>query len=199
AYTGALDPAAHAFRGLTPRTAVLYGEPGHAYVYFIYGMHWCLNVSTRPAGQAGGVLFRAAQIVGEAPAPLSGPGRLTRALAITGALNGCDLTRPGPLFLADDGCTPRSIAVTTRVGIRHARHLPYRFFVEGARAVTAPRSPILARLPPAAARPPFSGRPSAATPARQRTGGPSDGRAAAETRSAAIRAPAAQGASKLPR
>lgn len=148
AYTGALDRAAHAARGLTPRTAVLYGEPGRAYVYFIYGMHWCLNVSTREAGEAGGVLFRAAQLLTPPPAPLAGPGRLTRALGITGALNGGDLTRPGELFLAADGCTPRSIAVTTRIGIRHARELPYRFFVEGASAVTAPRGPVLARLAP---------------------------------------------------
>jgi len=143
AYLGEDDAAAHAAAGRTARTAVLFGPPGRAYVYRIYGLHWCLNVSTLPEGQAGGVLFRAA---GE----LSGPGRLTRGLAVGGALNGCDLTRPGALFLADDGYRPASIAVTARVGIRKAADLPYRYYLEGEAAVSRPRGPVLQRLSPIA-------------------------------------------------
>lgn len=146
AYLGENDAAAHAAAGLTRRTAVLFGEPGHAYIYLVYGMHWCLNVSTLPRGQAGGVLFRAAAEADTPAASLSGPGRLARGLKIGAALNGCDLTRPGPLFLADDGGRVGSIAVATRVGIRKAMHLPYRYWIEGDAAVSRPRGPILARL-----------------------------------------------------
>src|SRR6185437_11307926 len=116
AYRGLDDPAAHASHGLTPRTAILYGPPGRAYIYLSYGIHLCLNVSTRPDGTPGGVLFRAAVL--ESPAPprlLRGPGLLTRALDIPIALNGSDLTRPGPLFLADDGAPPPEVAISTRV------------------------------------------------------------------------------------
>ena len=146
AYLGEGDAAAHAAAGLTPRTKFLFGEPGHAYVYLIYGLHWCLNVSTLPAGQAGGVLFRAlADETGADSGALSGPGRLTRSLEITGKLNGCDLTRRGPLFLADDGWRPAGIAATARVGIRKAAELPYRYFIEGHAAVSPPRGPVLRR------------------------------------------------------
>ena len=143
AYLGQDDAAAHAAAGLTARTAVLFGPPGRAYIYLIYGLHWCLNVSTLPEGQAGGVLLRAA---GE----WSGPGRLTRGLDIDAGLNGWDLTRPGPLFLADDGTLPASIAVTARVGIRKAAQLPYRYFIEGEAAVSRPRGPVLTRFHPIA-------------------------------------------------
>lgn len=153
AYLGLDDPAAHASHGLTPRTAILYGEPGRAYIYLVYGLHLCLNVSTLPAGTPGGVLFRAAFEDGADPAALRGPGRLTRGLGITLALNGCDLTRPGPLFLARPSPInrraapppPAVIAVSPRVGIRHARDLPYRFFLESHPAVSPPRRPVLAR------------------------------------------------------
>ncbi len=142
AYLGRNDAAAHAAHGLTPRTAVLFGEPGRAYIYLAYGLHWCLNVSTLPAGEAGGVLVRAA----EGEGALRGPGRLTRGLAIGAELNGCDLTRPGPLFFADDGWRPATIAVSARIGITQAAELPYRYFVEGHAAVSAPGTPVLARL-----------------------------------------------------
>ncbi|MGH9475001.1 MAG: DNA-3-methyladenine glycosylase [Terriglobales bacterium] len=146
AYVGTGDAAAHSAVGRTDRNAVLFGEPGHAYVYLIYGLHWCLNVSTLPEGQAGGVLFRAAAEPGAPPLRYSGPGRLTRALAIARAANGCDLTLPGALYLADDGFQAPEIAVTERVGIRKAEHLPYRFYLPGFDAVTRPRSPVRARL-----------------------------------------------------
>lgn len=152
AYGGADDEAAHAWHGLTPRTAVLFGPPGHAYIYLSYGMHWCLNVSTRPAGRAGGVLLRALEPVGQAgraeggepERALSGPGRLTRALAITHALNGLDLTRSGPLYLADDGFRPKRVAVTARIGISRARSRPSRFYLPDSRCVSGRRTPVLA-------------------------------------------------------
>lgn len=125
------DSAAHAFRGLTARNRSLFLERGHAYVYFIYGMHFCLNVSTLPDGVAGGVLFRAAEEDGRPPRALAGPGRLTRALGIDLSLNGWDLTTPGRLFLADDGFRPARIARGPRIGIRHDTHLPLRFFLPG--------------------------------------------------------------------
>ncbi|MGN6591723.1 MAG: DNA-3-methyladenine glycosylase [Terriglobales bacterium] len=136
AYLGSGDRAAHSAAGRTPRNAVLFGPPGHAYVYFIYGMHFCLNVSTLPDGVAGGVLFRAAEEDGLPPRALAGPGRLTRALGIDLSLNGWDLTTPGRLFLADDGFRPARVARGPRIGIRHDIHLPLRFFLPGHRAVT---------------------------------------------------------------
>ncbi|MGH9412153.1 MAG: DNA-3-methyladenine glycosylase [Terriglobales bacterium] len=143
AYRGSGDDAAHSAAGRTARNAVLFGEPGHAYLYLIYGLHLCLNVSTLPEGQAGGVLFRGAEEDGLPPITYSGPGRLSRALGLSLADNGCDLTAPGSLFLADDGARPAAIAVTPRVGIRKAAQLPYRFFLPGHDAVTRPRGPVL--------------------------------------------------------
>lgn len=140
AYLGENDPAAHAAAGLTRRNAVLFGEPGRAYIYLIYGLHLCLNVSAHLPGVAGGVLFRAA-------GAFSGPGRLTRGLEITLALNGCDLAARGPLFLARGKLGDAGIAVTPRVGIQKARGLPLRFYWEGHPAVSRPLGPVLERRP----------------------------------------------------
>ncbi len=148
AYFGANDPAAHAFAGKTARNAVLFGPPGHAYVYFIYGMYHCLNVSCEPDGKAGCVLIRALEpIAGLAtmtrrrnlPANArprllaSGPGRLCQAMAITRAgHNGLDLTLAGSaLTLAEDGFSSRRIETTPRIGIRHAADRPLRFTLRG--------------------------------------------------------------------
>ena len=148
AYFGSGDPAAHAFAGKTARNAVLFGPPGHAYVYFIYGMHHCLNVSCQPEGQAGCVLIRALDPVSGIPTMArrrnlpasarqrllaSGPGRLCQAMAITRAQhNGLDLTSPNsPLTLAEDGCASRRIDATPRIGIRHAADRPLRFTLRG--------------------------------------------------------------------
>ncbi|MGC8549689.1 MAG: DNA-3-methyladenine glycosylase [Acidobacteriaceae bacterium] len=148
AYFGVNDPAAHAFAGKTARNAVLFGPPGRAYVYFIYGMHYCLNVSCEPEGHAGCVLIRALQplaglttmarrrnLTPSAQPRLlaSGPGRLCQALAITRAAhNGLDLTHPdSPLTLADDGFPPHPIDATPRIGIRHAADRPLRFTLRG--------------------------------------------------------------------
>jgi DNA-3-methyladenine glycosylase len=150
AYLGATDAAAHAAAGSTARTSVLFGPPGHAYVYFIYGNHYCLNVSCEPAGKAGSVLFRAleplsgisemAQARGidihspkDLPKLTSGPGRLAEAFGITRVRdNACDLTSSAsPLWLGDDGYHSGSIRVTPRIGITKATDKPLRYILEG--------------------------------------------------------------------
>ena len=148
AYFGEGDPAAHAFAGRTARNAVLFGPPGHAYVYFIYGMYSCLNVSCEPDGQAGGVLFRALEpLVGQSTMArlrglptsarlqqlTSGPGRLCQALDVTRAgHNGMDMTdAASQLRIVDDGFRPGPILATPRVGIRKAMERPHRFLIEG--------------------------------------------------------------------
>ncbi len=148
AYLGEEDPAAHAAAGNTARTAVLFGPPGHAYVYFIYGNHYCLNVSCEPEGSAGGVLFRAleplsgveemAQARGvEIQDPkdvinlTNGPGKLCAAFAITrGRDNGCDLTSTASrLWIGEDGYIARDIKITPRIGITKAADKPLRYFL----------------------------------------------------------------------
>ena len=153
AYLGLDDPAAHSYNGKTPRNAVLFGPPGFAYVYFIYGMHYCLNVSCQPDGHAGGVLIRALEPVEglETMARLrklpphpnprlltSGPGRLCQALDITRAAhNGLDVTsRTSVLQILDDGFEPDLIRSTPRIGIRKAVEHPLRFVIEGNKFVS---------------------------------------------------------------
>jgi DNA-3-methyladenine glycosylase len=154
AYLGLDDPAAHAYRGPTPRTAVLFGPPGHAYVYFIYGNHYCTNVTCQPAGQPGCVLLRALEPVCgiSAMAALrnltqpdnptlaqlrrltSGPGRLSSALAITRPqFNACDLcSRSSGLYIAaDPNAAHPAISTTPRINVTHAPHEEYRFFLTG--------------------------------------------------------------------
>jgi len=150
AYLGEDDPAAHAAAGRTLRNAVLFGPPGHAYIYFIYGNHYCLNVSCEPDGQAGSVLFRALEPLSgiaemaaargielrgpkDCPKLTSGPGRLCEAFGITrNQDNGCDLTSPaGSLWIGDDGFRTRRIAMTPRIGITKAAEAPLRYFLDG--------------------------------------------------------------------
>ena len=153
AYLGADDPAAHAYSGRTPRNAVLFGPPGYAYVYFIYGNHYCLNVSCMPEGYGEGVLFRAMEPVAgiEAMAEArglhlaslsrqsdlrlisTGPGRMSEALDITRERdNAKDLTsRKSDLYFADDGYRPEKIVATPRIGITKAVDEPLRFVVAG--------------------------------------------------------------------
>jgi DNA-3-methyladenine glycosylase len=155
AYLGQDDPAAHSFAGMTNRNSVLFGPPGRAYVYFIYGMYYCLNVSCEPEGQAGGVLFRALEPVAglaemaklrklppTASARLltSGPGRLCQALGITReSINSVDLTSAeSPLWIIEDGFIPHAVTVTPRIGIRKASDMPLRFLITGNRSVSAP-------------------------------------------------------------
>lgn len=153
AYFGIDDPAAHAFVGKTERNAVLFGPPGFAYVYFIYGMHYCLNFSCEPEGQGAGVLLRALEPVegldamarnrGVAPGSdlrllTSGPGRLCQALGVTRLThNGIDVTRArSELRVEDDGVAAGSIEVSPRVGIRKAAERPLRFALAGNRFVS---------------------------------------------------------------
>lgn len=130
AYAGFEDPGSHAYRGETPRNRVMFGPPGHLYVYFTYGMHWCSNVVCGETGWASAVLLR-----GGAPVEgidvmrsrrhaarrdrdlASGPARLTQALGVTGAHNGVDLVQ-GPVRVVDDGVPPpRRPGRSTRVGL----------------------------------------------------------------------------------
>jgi DNA-3-methyladenine glycosylase len=150
AYLGADDPAAHASIGRTPRNAVLFGPPGRAYVYFIYGNHYCLNVSCLPDGVPGGILFRALEPLegteemfklrgiaedSDLRRLTSGPGRLAAAFGITRERdNGKDLTSSrSNLYIADDGTPPPRVLITKRIGITKAAEMPLRYIVEGNR------------------------------------------------------------------
>lgn len=149
AYLGIGDLAAHAASGITNRNRVIFGPPGHAYVYFIYGMYECLNIVAEPEGTAGCVLIRALEpIEGIAlmrrrrPAAhrdedlANGPGKLTRALAITLAENGCDVTR-GPIVVSAPAKRENfETGVSRRVGITKSADLPLRYFVKGSRFVS---------------------------------------------------------------
>jgi DNA-3-methyladenine glycosylase len=150
AYLGEDDPAAHSAAGRTSRNAVLFGPPGHAYVYFIYGNHYCLNVSCESDGRAGGVLFRALEplrgieemahardieVSGprDLPKLTSGPGRLSEAFGVTRERdNGCDLTsRRSSLWIGADGFVSKNVVVTTRIGITKAAERPLRYVLAG--------------------------------------------------------------------
>lgn len=158
AYLGENDPAAHSAAGRTARNSVLFGPPGYAYVYFIYGFHYCLNVSCEREGKAGGVLFRAVEpLTGveemarargielpaggqlkdlpkkDLPKLTSGPGRLSEAFGITRDRdNGCDLTSAaGSLWIGDDGYQARDIRVTPRIGITKAADHALRYLLGG--------------------------------------------------------------------
>jgi DNA-3-methyladenine glycosylase len=159
AYRGAHDPASHAYRGRTRRNAVMFGPPGHAYVYFIYGMHYCLNLVTEREGSSSAVLVRALEPVegvesmrerrgGAAVAALArGPGNVARALGLVREHDGLDLTA-GPLWISDRPARRGGfrIAVSPRVGIRLALHLPWRFYLAGHPSVSGPGGG-LARVP----------------------------------------------------
>lgn len=143
AYTGPDDPASHAARriGRTARNATMFGHAGDAYVYLIYGMHWCLNVVASEAGDPQGVLIRALEPMtgfeamrerrGRAHDLCSGPGRLCQALGIGGDLDGHDLSAaPLRLRLPPSGCDG-TVRCSGRIGIREARDWPLRFFLDG--------------------------------------------------------------------
>jgi len=153
AYLGAEDAAAHASIGKTPRNAILFGPPGHAYVYFIYGNHYCLNVSCLPDGTPGGILFRALEPLSgivemfslrhidddsDLRKLTSGPGRLAEAFGITRERdNGKDLTSAqSDLYIVDDGAPQPPILVTKRIGITKAAEMPLRYVVDGNRFVS---------------------------------------------------------------
>ncbi len=152
AYLGADDPAAHVYRGRTPRTAPLFGPPGTIYVYFVYGMHHCLNLAVDGPGVAGCVLIRAGEPLpqsGLSPDSCRGPARLCRALSIDTRLSGRHLFERGAALTLREGRTPRVVAVTPRVGIRHAAEWPLRFYDPDSRAVsTGPRAGISSGVAP---------------------------------------------------
>ena len=163
AYLGQDDPAAHSAAGRTLRNAVLFGPPGLSYVYFIYGNHYCFNVSCLPDGEAGGVLFRALEPIAgiEAMAEArglsvnqqgadqksanlrkltSGPGRLAEAFGITRERdNGKDLTSArSDLYIVDDGFRPRRVKITPRIGITKAAARPLRYIIADNKFVSKP-------------------------------------------------------------
>ena len=149
AYLGTGDAAAHAARGLTRRTQVIFGPPGHAYVYLIYGMYECLNIVAEAEGIAGCVLIRALEPMAGIEKMrkrrsaargvedlANGPGKLTLAMGITRRHNGADLTC-GPLMVyAPDTHEPFAIAVSPRIGISQSRELPLRFSIAQNRFVS---------------------------------------------------------------
>lgn len=157
AYLGAEDPASHVYRGRTPRTEPLFGPPGTLYVYFVYGMHHCLNVAVDGSGAAGCVLVRAAEPLpgsGLPPDACRGPGRLCRALSIDTRLSGRHLFEGGAALTLREGVPPRRVVVSPRVGIRHAADWPLRFFLPGSSAVSGgPRAGISSGVAPLRGKP----------------------------------------------
>jgi DNA-3-methyladenine glycosylase len=141
AYLGPHDLAAHSSKGLTPRTRVMFGPPGHAYVYLIYGMYYCMNVVTQAEGTASAVLLRAIEPVKNVEGRTQGPGLLCRALQIDKRLNGHDLLSKD--FYIGDDRSHRKLAIVKRprVGVdyagRWARRL-LRFYVRGSAFVSRP-------------------------------------------------------------
>ena len=164
AYSGAGgDPGSHAHRGQTARNAVMFGPPGHLYVYFSYGMHWCANVVCAPEGAADAVLLRAGEPVlghellaarrpGASERDLArGPARLAGALGLDRAADGADL-ETGPVWLAQGWPVPDSeVAWSPRIGLSRAAGLPWRAYVTTSRSVSPgrPGVPPKARSRPA--------------------------------------------------
>jgi len=125
------DAASHSYRGRTPRTDIMFGPPGHLYVYFTYGMHYCCNIVTGTEGEGSAVLIRAVELVdGELPGydKTNGPARLCKALRIDKLLNGHDLSSP-PLQLELQP-PPKDYVTTTRIGISQAQDKPWRFYLD---------------------------------------------------------------------
>ena len=159
AYAGAVDPASHAYRGRTRRNAVMFGPPGHAYVYFTYGMHFCVNLVCLPAGTAGAVLLRAGAVIDGLPLAhrrritsradtdlARGPALLCQALAIDRAQDGADVCdpasplrilsarpdrAPGPGEAGPGEAGPGEVRSGPRVGVREGADVAWRFWIDG--------------------------------------------------------------------
>ena len=162
AYAGQADSASHAYRGLTGRTAVMFGPPGHAYVYFTYGMHFCVNLVCLPEGTASAVLLRAGAVIAGAELARQrrgaarraggpglpdrdlarGPARLCQALGIDRSLNGADVCAERSALRIRPGASAPSGAVLTgpRVGVSSAATVPWRFWLAGEPTVSAYRA-----------------------------------------------------------
>lgn len=128
AYVGQDDPACHAARGKTPRTTVMFGPPGVSYVYFIYGMYFCLNIVTESEGFAAAVLIRGLHLLHPEIKNLNGPGKLCKHLGITREHNGLDLITSEHFFFQDQGLKPEFIT-TPRIGIKVGTDKLWRFLV----------------------------------------------------------------------
>lgn len=141
AYLGPHDLAAHSARGLTPRTKVMFGPPGHAYVYLIYGMHHCMNVVTEREGHASAVLLRALEPVANLTGRTQGPGLLCRAMGIDRRLNGHDLVSESFYIAASPRAESFAIVRRPRIGVDYAGHWAkrlLRFYVRGNPFVSRP-------------------------------------------------------------
>jgi DNA-3-methyladenine glycosylase len=154
AYRGADDPAAHSYRGRTRRNAVMFGPAGHLYVYFVYGLHFCVNISCLADGQAGAVLLRAGEVVSELdvarhrrPTARSddelarGPARLAALLGLVREHNGVDVADPGSAvrLLPGDPVPDERVRTGPRVGVAAAQDRPWRFWLDGSPAVSVYR------------------------------------------------------------
>jgi len=156
AYLGRDDPGSHAHCGVTSRNRIMFGPPGRAYIYLVYGSSYCLNVVTEKDGVGGAVLIRALEpeegiglmeknrrIDGHLALLTNGPGKLTQALGITGSMNGADLTGNKLYILSRDSSGKKQsrpkgfkIVTTSRIGIKAGRHLLYRYYIRGNRFVS---------------------------------------------------------------
>jgi DNA-3-methyladenine glycosylase len=144
AYLGPDDQASHARRGPTPRAKIMFGPPGRAYVYMIYGMYHGMNVVCSPEGEASAVLIRALEPVSGIALPTDGPGKLCKALDIDRSLNGEDLVRGDAIWLEDDGAAAPPHVTSPRIGVAYAgewARRPYRFSVIGSEHVSRPKPP----------------------------------------------------------
>jgi DNA-3-methyladenine glycosylase len=151
AYRGSDDPASHAYRGETKRAVIMFGEAGHAYVYFIFGFHYCLNITTEGRGQPGAVLIRAVEPlegieemerrrgVQDLANLTNGPGKLTKALGIDLRLNGEDVVESKELFLTA-GRGRDVVVASPRIGVSSGKATLWRFYIEGNRFVSGART-----------------------------------------------------------
>jgi DNA-3-methyladenine glycosylase len=144
------DVASHSYKGETPRTKVMFGQPGHLYVYFTYGMHYCCNIVVGPAGHGAAVLIRALEPVeGEEIMAVNrkgitgqqmtnGPAKLCYALGIDKTMNGHDLLRPPLELIIRDPVSQTSIVQTTRIGISQGKDVPWRFYLKNNKYASSP-------------------------------------------------------------
>lgn len=154
AYRGSRDPASHAYRGPTKRNCVMFGEPGHAYIYFTYGNHWMLNITTEKVGTPGAVLIRTIEPIegvelmkknrgiSEIRELTSGPGKLTQALRIDKDLNGEDIITSERLYVLEGGGPEPVVKTSTRIGITVGVNYRWRYFIEGNRFVSRAKPSI---------------------------------------------------------
>jgi DNA-3-methyladenine glycosylase len=165
AYQGNLDPGSHAYRGLTPRNSIMFGEPGLVYVYFTYGMHFCMNLVCDGVGTAAAVLLRAGEVVdgvhlatarrGSTPRDLArGPARLTVALAVGRAEYGLDACDPAGVLRVRSGGgrrgggpSPERVLAGPRVGLSAGAEIPWRFWLDGEPTVSPYRAHVEKRRP----------------------------------------------------